>query len=59
MDNSSIAEMLAAAYALHCADASVNESSPVSKEEFAEYYLKSVQEFRHFVGADAGRELNG
>lgn len=60
MNNSDIAELLAVAYASHCAECEVLGKNPVSCAFFYEKYQKNIQDFRHLLSVDVGsRELNG
>lgn len=51
MSNADIAEMLAAAYAIHCSDSSIAGRKPVDYKEFFEHYKKHIQDFRNLTGA--------
>ena len=55
MSDADIAELLAVAYALHCA-----ERQPILWRDFADLYKSHIQDFRHFMKVDTGnRSLNG
>lgn len=62
MSNADIAELLAVAYALHCAECDVAERQPILWRDFADLYKNHIQDFRHFMKVDSGdrdRSLNG
>ncbi len=60
MDNANIAELLAVAYASHCAECEALGKNPVSCDFFYEKYHDNIQAFRHLLNVDVGgRELNG
>lgn len=60
MDPDRIAELLAVAYALHCAECDVAERQPILWRDFADLYKNHIQDFRHFMKVDSGdRSLNG
>lgn len=60
MTNADIAELLAVAYASHCAECELSEKNPVSFDMFYNFYTKHIQDFRHLMKCDTGdRQLNG
>lgn len=59
MSHADIAELLAVAYSLHCLECEARMEKPVAPGEFHELYKKHIQEFRHLMHADDGREING
>ena len=60
MSDADIAELLAVAYALHCAECDVAERQPILWRDFADLYKNHIHDFRHFMKVDSGdRSLNG
>lgn len=51
MSNADIAELLAVAYALHCANCKAAGRVPEEWEDFADLYEKHIQDFRNVTGA--------
>ncbi|MCI9185337.1 MAG: hypothetical protein HFG61_10825 [Lachnospiraceae bacterium] len=60
MSDADIAELLAVAYASHCAQCEAAMENPVSCDFFFDKYKDHIQEFRHLMQIDTGdRKLNG
>lgn len=60
MSDADIAELLAVAYASHCAECEVSGGNAVSHEMFFGFYKHHIQDFRHLMQVDTGeRKLNG
>ncbi len=51
MTNADIAELLAVAYAYHCANCRANGTEEISYTDFVECYKKHIPDFRQEVGA--------
>lgn len=51
MSNADIAELLAVAYALHCANCKASGCDPETWEDFADLYKNHIQDFRNITGA--------
>ena len=51
MSNEDIAEYLAIAYALHCANCHSNDTEEIKYSEFVECYKNYIPDFRREVGA--------
>lgn len=51
MTNADIAELLAVAYAYHCANCRSNGTEEISYTDFVECYKKHIPDFRQEVGA--------
>lgn len=59
MNKEDISELLAVAYACHYSDCKSKGIEAVAADQFHEIYKNNIQEFRHLMNVDEGRELNG